>query len=189
MCLITETWPTRSCLNSDSYTCCRCKRDKRSPKLFSTENDKDPGPVPLCTCREGLTQVEQMLITRGCPVMCFYRKEGGQRGYKNHVLSFPQDIQDFLDSLPSYVSDLSFLVVRRMGQDNSHRDFKVRRTRVYDALVWLRDNNRFYQDIHINMDAVSFLPEDGVPEELLIFEEQVIHLQCQTPVLYRYIRS
>ena len=57
------------------------------------------------------------------------------RGYKNHVLNFPQDIQGFLDSLPSYVSNLPFLVVRRMGQDNSHRDFKVRRTRVYDALV------------------------------------------------------
>ena len=132
----------------------------------------DPGPVPLCL--EGLTQVEQILIARGCPVTCVYRKKGGQHGYKNHVLNFPQDIQGFLDSLPSYVSDLPFLVVRRMGQDNSHRDFKfkVRRTRVYDALVWLRDNNRFYQDIHINMDAVSSLPEDGVPEELLTVEEQ-----------------
>ena len=145
-----EIWPTRSCLNSDSYTCYLCKRDKRSPKLFSTENDMNPGPVPLCTCLEGLTRVEQMLITRGCPVMCVYRKKCGQRGYKKHVLNFPQHIQGFLDSLPSYVSDLSFLVVRRMGQDNSHRDFKVRRTRVYDALVWLRDNYRFYQDIHIN---------------------------------------
>ena len=165
-----ETWPTRSCLNSDSYRCYRCKRDKRSPRLLSAENDMDPGLVPLCL--EGLTQVEQMLIARGCPVMCVYRKKGGQRGYKNHVLNFPQDIQGFLDSLPSYVSDLPFLVVRRMGQDNSHRDFKVRRTRVYDAVVWLRDNNRFYQDIHINMDAVSSLPEDGVPEELLTVEEQ-----------------
>ena len=145
-------------------------RETRSPRLLSAENDMDPGPVPLCL--EGLTRVEQMLIARGCQVMCVYRKKGGQRGYKNHVLNFPQDIQGFLDSLPSYVCDLPFLVVRRMGQDNSHRDFKVRRTRVYDALVWLRDNNRFYQDIHINMDAVSSLPEDGVPEELLTVEEQ-----------------
>ena len=83
-----------------------------------------------------------------------------------NVLNSPQDIQGFLDSLPSYVSDLP------LGQDNSHRDFKVRRTRAYDALVWLRDNNRFYQDIHINMDAVSSLPEDSVPEELLTVEEQ-----------------
>ena len=68
-----ETWPTRSCLNSDSYTCYRCKRDKRSPKLLSAENDMDHGPVLLCL--EGLTQVEQMLLARGCPVMCVYRKK------------------------------------------------------------------------------------------------------------------
>ena len=78
------------------------KRDKGSPKLLSAENDTDPGPVLLCL--EGLTQVEQMLIVRGCPVMCVYRKKGGQRGYKNHVLNFPR-------SLPTYVSDLPFLVV------------------------------------------------------------------------------
>ena len=76
----------------------------------------DPGPVPLCL--EGLTQVEQMLIARGCQVMCVYRKKGGQRGYKNYVLNFPQG---FLDSLPSYVCDLPFLVVRRMGQEQSQR--------------------------------------------------------------------
>ena len=92
----------------------------------------DPGPVLLCL--EGLTQVEQMLIARGCPVMCVYRKKGGQRGYRNHALNFPH-------SLPTYVSDLPFLVVRRMGQDNSHRDFKVRRTRVYDALLWSTTSN------------------------------------------------
>ena len=129
-----ETWPTRSCLNSDSYTCYRCKRDKGSPKLLSAENDMDPGPVLLCL--EGLTQVEQMLIARGCPVMCVYRKKGGQRGYRNHVLNFPH-------SLPTYVSDLPFLVFR-MGQDNSHRDFKVRRTRVYDALLWSTTSNILY---------------------------------------------
>ena len=56
------------------------------------------GPVPLSL--EGLTQVEQMLIARGCPVMCVYRKKGGQCGYKNHVLNFPQDIQGSLDSCP-----------------------------------------------------------------------------------------
>ena len=72
-----------------------------------------------------------------------------------------------LDSLPSYVSDLPFLVVRRMGQDKSHRDFKVSQTSVFDAPVCLRDDNHFYSDVHlINMHAVSSLP-DGVPEKLL----------------------
>ena len=42
-------------------------------QAFSVENNMDPGHVPLCL--EGLTQVEQMLIAQGFPVMCVYRKK------------------------------------------------------------------------------------------------------------------
>ena len=41
-----EAWPTRQNLRSETYTCYRCKRDKKSPKKFSAENDMDPGIVP-----------------------------------------------------------------------------------------------------------------------------------------------
>ena len=69
--------------------------------------------------------------------------------------SFPQDSQGFLNSLPSYVIDLPFLVVRCWtGLDNSHRDFKVRQIRVHDSLVWLKENDVVYHDIHIGMDVV-----------------------------------
>ena len=69
-------------------------RDKRSPKLFSTENcnlypglacclrfltvtdrlqlqlqnDMNPGPVPVCLEVVTHDQVEQILIAQGCPV-------------------------------------------------------------------------------------------------------------------------
>ena len=96
----------RYCLTSKSYVCHRCKRHKRSPKLFSAENDMDPGPVPLCL--EGLTQVGQLLIAQGCPVVCVYRKKVCNMGTKI-TLNFPQDSQGFLNSLPSYVIDLPLL--------------------------------------------------------------------------------
>ena len=41
-----EAWPTRQNLTSEVYICYRCKRDKKSPKKFSAENDMDPGVVP-----------------------------------------------------------------------------------------------------------------------------------------------
>ena len=41
----------------------------------------DPGALPVEL--QGLTE---MLIARACPIMCVYRKHGGQRGYKGHVL-------------------------------------------------------------------------------------------------------
>ena len=36
-------------------------------------------------------------------------------GYKGHVLSLPQDIQSFLNSLPANVSDLPILVIMKQG--------------------------------------------------------------------------
>ena len=68
-----------------------------------------------------------MLISRVCPIMRVYRKHGGQRGYQGHVLNLPQDIQSFLNRLPSHVAYMSVMVVRRHGADDTHRDFTVRR--------------------------------------------------------------
>ena len=74
-----EAWPTRQNLASEVFICYRRnKRDKKSPKKFSAENDMDPGTVPEQL--RGLTQVEEMLISRVCPIMRVYRKHGGQRG-------------------------------------------------------------------------------------------------------------
>ena len=52
-------------------------------------------------------------------------------------------------------------MVRKEGATNSHRDFHVRRTAVYHALQWLVANNKYYRNIHINLEAVATLPEDG----------------------------
>ena len=166
-----ELWPTRTNLkeDADQFICTRCKRDKSNPKRYSKENDMDPGKVPACL--QKLTQIEEMLIARACPIMCVYRKHGGQRGYKGHVINLPQHIQGFLDKLPSNVSDLPILIVRRHGSDNSHADFRVRRECVLSALQWLMLNNPCYSNITIDHNALQLLPEDGVPDNLLTTEE------------------
>ncbi|CAB3982786.1 Hypothetical predicted protein [Paramuricea clavata] len=151
-----EAWPTRQNLGSEVYICYRCKRDKKSPKKFSAENDMDPGTVPEQL--RGLTQVEEMLISRVCPIMRVYRKHGGQRGYKGHVLNLPQDIQSFLNRLPSRVADLPVLIVRRHGAEDTHRDFTVRRHKVLEAVLWLKTNNPFFKDIEIDRDVIQSLP-------------------------------
>ena len=73
----------------------------------------DPGSVPAEL--QGLSEVDELLIARAFPIMSIYRKHGGQRGYKGHVLSLPQDIQGFLNSLPASVNDLPILVIRKQG--------------------------------------------------------------------------
>ena len=107
-----EAWPL-SPSREQIFTCSRCKRDKKPCRLYSAENDMDPGSVPAEL--QGLSEVEELLIARAFPIMFIYRKHGGQRGYKGHVLNLPQDIQGFLNSLPANVSDLPILVIRKQG--------------------------------------------------------------------------
>ena len=73
-------------------------------KVFSPQNDMNPGAVSQCL--EGLMQVEEILIARAYPVMTVYRKHGGQRGCYSHVLNLSQNIQKFLNKLPTKVSIL-----------------------------------------------------------------------------------
>ncbi|CAB4017850.1 Hypothetical predicted protein [Paramuricea clavata] len=177
-----ETWPTRQNLASEVYLCYRCKKDKKSPKKFSAENDMDPGIVPEQL--SGLTQVEEMLISRVCPIMRVYRKHGGQRGYKGRVLNLPQDIQSFLKRLPSRVADLPVLIVRRHGTEDTHRDFTVRRHKVVEAVLWLKTNNLFFKDIEIDRDVIQSLPENGIPDELryVIDENELsVHVENEGP--------
>ena len=129
-----------------------------------------PGNVP--TCLEGLSQVEEMLIARACPIMCVFRLKGGQRGYSGHVLNLPQDLQGFLDKLPCPVSDIPVIMIRRHGSDNTHKDCRVRRDRVLAALLWLKEHNPFYSNIEIDMPVLNTLPLNGIPEDILNIEEQ-----------------
>ena len=75
-----ETWPSKQRFNPQFCECHRCKRDNRNPKLYSQENDMDPGILPAEL--QDLTDSEEMLIARACPIMCVYRKHGGQRGQR-----------------------------------------------------------------------------------------------------------
>ena len=41
----------------------------------------DPGSVPPCL--QNMTQIEELLIARACPIMTVYHKHGGQQGMYN----------------------------------------------------------------------------------------------------------
>ena len=108
---------------------------------------------------QGLTQVEEMLISAVLPIMTLYRLPQGQYGYSGHVINLPQDVASFVNSLPQHPADLD--VLRKEGSSQSHRDFRVRRSRVLGALRWLVANNTYYHNIHIDPEVLAQLPEDG----------------------------
>ena len=70
------------CTPPHAYTpsrcsCQRCKKDNQCPKLFSSDN-MYPGSVPAEL--QGLSQTEEMLIARSCPIMRVIHLKGGQLG-------------------------------------------------------------------------------------------------------------
>ena len=108
------------------------------------------------------SQVEEMLISAVMPIMSIYRLPRGQYGYSGHVINLPQDVVSFATSLPRLPVELDVLVVRK-ERDQTHRDFRVRRAVIEQALTWLLHNNTRYRanQIHLNQDALAQLPEDG----------------------------
>ena len=109
---------------------------------------------------QGLTQVEEMLISAVIPLMSVYRLPHGQYGYKGDIINLPQDIKSFCTSLPRLPKNVDILIVRKEGGVNAHKDFKVRRAVVHRALHWLKQNNRYYPHIDIDYDCLNQLPED-----------------------------
>ena len=166
-----ENFPS---INAQKRTeCTRCSRDKKHPKLYSVDNGMDPRLVPLEL--QGLTQVEEMLISSVMPIMSLYHLPHGQFGYSGHIVNLPQDIATFTDTLPRSPSQLDVLLVRRQGAAGSHKDFRVRRSKILTALLWLKHHNTYYRDILIDEAILTQLPVDDditLPSITLDTEEE-----------------
>lgn len=104
----------------------------------------DPGSVPPCL--EYLTQVEEMLIARACPIMTVYHKHGGQRGYSGHVLNFPQNTQQFLNQLPAKVNTLPIF----NNKTTWCKQFSCRLKSSSPKGPFSLKQNPFYSDIEID---------------------------------------
>ena len=89
------------------------------------------------------------------PFMTIYHLPQGQYGYKGHVINMPQDLSVLATSLPRLPSELDVMIVRKKGSNNTHRDFRVRRMVVQRALQWLKQNNKYYRNIDIDVSVLS----------------------------------
>jgi len=122
----------------------------------------DPRAVPEAL--QDRTTMEQMLIARVAPVMSVMRLSeyrGGQWRLKGHVVCFPQDIQPVVSVLPRVSVDVLVLRSQQSANADAVREFCVRHQRVYDALLWLMEHNRYYGDISVSVENLKQLPNDG----------------------------
>lgn len=92
---------------------------------------------------------------------------GDQLSYTGHVVNFPQEIQQFVNDLLRKVFDVEVIIVRRSNPSGDHRDFRVRRGAVSSALLWLKENNMWYQNITVNKANLLALPVDDYIDNAL----------------------
>ena len=111
-----------------------------------------------------------MLIARALPLIRVYIKPGGQRGYSGHCINLPQNVNEVASTLPRYPKELGVIIVKVKGKDNTFKDVNVRKQKLLDALLWLKENNPLYFNIEINDHTLNCLPINGIPTELLSVE-------------------
>ena len=74
-----------------------------------------------------MSDAEQMLIARLAPTVHVHiLKHGG--------IAFPQAVQEPATILPRLPAEVDIIRVRRQVRDDTHKDFRVRRYRVQEAL-------------------------------------------------------
>jgi Helitron helicase-like domain at N-terminus len=131
-----------------------------------------------------LTLAEKMLIQLASPFIPLRHIKNGAFGLSGHVCCFEQDVGDFVNTLPREKSDVTMLNVLKtvrteIGSDSMHKDvYKVRKKQVGDALLWLKEFNREYKHIRIDMRALDWLrgPE-GSMEVLELPTNEEIYTQ------------
>ncbi|CAG8756726.1 21775_t:CDS:2, partial [Rhizophagus irregularis] len=148
--------------------CTTCNESFPSiPKKFSKDNNMDPGKVP--DKLRDLTEIEKMLVAQVFPVMSVYRLCG-----------------EFASKLPRHPSLLDMLVIRHQSVSNAEafRDFKVRRDKVIQALIWLKQNNRYYANVIIDHEILQSLPIDGtIDDQLQDINEDIDYDESENDVI------
>lgn len=80
---------------------------------------------------------------------------GGQTGYSGHVINFNQRVEEVARVLPHKIALLRNIIVVKSGQLPNIIELNVNKKRVLEALVWLKTNNRFYNDIQIDINNLA----------------------------------
>lgn len=152
--------------------CERCSTYKKKTHFI----DKNALPIwydadtPVYTVPpelSGLSSAEKLLIQRIAPFVPLHHIKKGTFGLSGHVCAFEQDVNSLLVQLPRRHDDVSILKVLKtikteIGCDESNhtRAFLVRKSRVLKALIFLKEHNREYKDIQIDMTNLDWIDGD-----------------------------
>ena len=157
---------SKICFQLSDSTCESClkftQQNIQNVNPFSAMNNMEPGMVPPEL--DGLTLIEQILISRVKVCMTVFRLHGGQYGYNGQVINFNQDVSEMTKRLPHSLDSLSnILIIRRESDDvSTFKEFRVRKSVVWKALIFLINNHSGYKNIvNIDQHNIEQLQEDA----------------------------
>eukprot|EP00957_Ditylum_brightwellii_P034710 2630999-Ditylum_brightwellii.AAC.1 len=103
-----------------------------------------------------------------------YCLKGGWIGYKGDALNIEQDIGGLVSSLSQRINQLLIMIVQKNTNVTvGYKDFKVRCQAIQQWLTFFHAKNPLYDDINIDFDLLSQLPEDGsIKGEVNVVEEE-----------------
>lgn len=164
--------------------CEPCKRNKYDvtdhhlkmnlhPIWYEREDDgsikmgKDNKPIikyDIPTELKNLTMAEKLLIRRCAPFVPSHHIRNGVYGIFGHCVCFPQNIENMCTDLPQKESNMVIFVRQISDRAGSSyaQHFKVNKSRVIEALRWLKVHHRGYRDITITESNLDWIKNGTV---------------------------
>ena len=127
-----------------------------------------------------MTMIEEMLVARCRSKQCIVKLQdhrndvslpSSQRGFKGHVIVYPQKVEELATVLPPPIDDvvhpICVVFVGPVLPSQSWLKEKayplvVRREVVRQNLLWLKAHNPLYKDVEISEERLQSLPVDDV---------------------------
>ena len=168
---------------------CRNHLKKNLRPSLSLSNGMWVGGIPREL--QNLTLPERLLLSKYYPsayiVKLFPKQKNASTwdrsqmhsGMKGNVSTYrldPRQIAHLIDGtmfpppakILSATIGITFVGPKGIRESMMPAMFRVRRWRVREGLVWLKGNNPLYADIEVSEDRLSELPNDGIPDELMM---------------------
>ncbi len=115
--------------------CRRCHFDKSNIKMFSNENNMNPGQVLVQL--QNLSVVEQQLMCRLSPCINVHMLSHGGVGSSGHCVSFSQEVDEPAQIFPLLPEEINVIKMRKKRRNNTSKEFTFpeKQCRVCIALV------------------------------------------------------
>lgn len=154
--------------NRRKYICHSCKNNHQTIKTLISSphwiDDDNNIRYDIPEELQNLRVSEQLLIQKASPYIPVVHIRNGTLGIHGHCISFPQDISSVCESLPRMNCKLVRFIrhygSKSTGATSKFDAFIIRRSKVMNALVWLKKYNPLYRDdpsLVINEQNLSWM--------------------------------